>query len=468
MDGRHVVVRTVKVTIHYASNLPQAIRTFDKLDAYVVINVWRKDHGTWHKIGSSTKSTPRFNTSNPVWDETVEIQVPMMDNISVHITIKDYDELMRGLGEGKAFAAIESLSSDKVWSYAEGDRTMELPLRYDKETTSHSKKSVLKVSFSHPRLEEELAAVRAKWDSGDTTNSGLDSLDYQDVFLDAASELDGLMYFFDILFSQFLELTTLLGDLGMVICGKFIRPLLDEIDQRTVESDRLIFTNLHDSVYEHRILDDLTKHRHSWFRRLFEGSHDAADQQKAKLVEDNAHKMHMLKETMMGTLAELRRALTTLTAAGIQEEARGKMTEIVKRLGAGSTAARSDRFQQALSEFGPLNMLEDNGSGSNSPTNRRKPTWNFSAQEPPSIGYDLACEKKPSDLFLTTGARTSEDLAFGSWSMNSVSGTFSESMQVKLFEAQAPQAPETESESESEASSSDLEIAMKQKKACCI
>lgn len=84
-----------------------------------------------------------------------------------------------------------------------------------------------------------------------------------------------------------------------------------------------------------------------------------------KLVEESAGKMHRLKDNILTSLVALRRAAYNVSAVNINAEVQAQSTELVKKLGSGSTSTRSARFAAAVAEgnsgnsVGPIPDLTD-------------------------------------------------------------------------------------------------------------
>lgn len=350
MDGNHEEVKTIRLKIRGAENLPECPRAMDAgtIDPYVSVRVNGWNHGKAEKTPiCRAKTEPRFNEQNPEWDETLEIQVPMKENVHIHISVKDYDETLHGWQKGVLVASVPPMTTSRVAELAASGTELALPLQKDGEDVG----ATLLVAFDELCIQTHSDEIAEKWESGNFENSGLLDEQLHEVFLKSILELDSLVYFFDIMFSQCLEITAMLGDLGMALCARFMRPLIDELEERTAEVESCILKDLLDKSYKLLTLTIGQKQRSCGLPSLLysgaalvSGSEDS-ENARDHHVENATRKMSLVKTPMLANLAKLRRAAFALTAAGVLEEAQQKHKALMSRLQDGGTAVRSARFQ---------------------------------------------------------------------------------------------------------------------------
>jgi len=365
MDGNHEEVKIIRLKIRGATNLPECPRAVDvgTIDPYVSVKVTTHHHGKVDKTPiSRAKTEPRLNEQSPEWNETLEIQVPMKDNVRIHIAVKDYDEILGGRQKGVLVASAAPMTTSRVAELAASCTELELPLQLNGEDVG----STLLVAFDEPCIQTDSADIADKWESGNFENSGLLDVALHEVFLKSILELDSLVYFFDVMFSQCLEITSMLGDLGMALCARFMRPLIDELEERTAEVESCILKDLLDKSYRRLSLTIGQKRSCGLPALLSFGAAlvSGSESQRDHLVWNATRKLSLVKIPMLANLAKLRRAAFALTAAGVMEEAQLKHEALMKRLQDGGTACRSARFQGLFASsrkrttLGPMGTLQ--------------------------------------------------------------------------------------------------------------
>lgn len=119
---------------------------------------------------------------------------------------------------------------DQAWARARAP--LRLPLKEREQRGLFSRKSlgdaVLLMDFSIPTVAEELDATALKWlHHRNFEGSGLEAPQVADRYLEAVRKLDDAIHFFSILFSEFLQLAAVGGDLAMILVMDVLHPLLD-------------------------------------------------------------------------------------------------------------------------------------------------------------------------------------------------------------------------------------------------
>jgi hypothetical protein len=337
MDGRpkNMLGRQVKAVINGATDLPEGFCLFPRAEVCLVREGRKSVHGrvTLDNAGIANQN------GKEEWNEAFEFTVPNVDSVTMVMDVL-------GLG-GFVFWQTEPISAAEVVEYAKQNRQVWLPLKsMSGDGSDGGSKQGLKpqllVTFERPSVRKEIQAVREKWEGDhckkapDYSNSGLVSKKFGDAFLKAAAEVDGFMYFTDILVSECLELAQLLGDLGMVLSEDMIRPLLDEIQHRLLESHRVL-NGLLNLVYE-RVTNN---HRNrSW--HLFSKSSPGV----SPLAQDSNLKLQKLKVQTLEDIHKLRLLCCNSydTAADVLSEAKAVVGELMGKLTDERTSARSSRF----------------------------------------------------------------------------------------------------------------------------
>jgi hypothetical protein len=337
MDGRpkNMMGRQVKAVIHRATELPQGFFSLSRAEVCVV----REGKKTIHGRASLDEAGIENQNGKLEWNETFEFTIPNLDSVTVLL-----DLLCLG---GFVCWQTEPMSAAKVVEYAKQKRQVWLPLVSVSNEGSdsgykHLSKPQLLVTFELPSVSEEIQFVTEKWQGDhrkkapDYSNSGLVSKKFGDAFLKAATEVDGFIYFTDILVSQCLELAQLLGDLGMVLSEDMIRPLLDEIQHRLLEVHRVL-NGLLNLVYD-RVTEN---HRHrSW--HLFSKSSAGV----SPIAQDSNLKLQKLKVQTLEDIHTLRLLCCSNydTASDVLSEAKAVVDELMGKLTDEHTSSRSSRF----------------------------------------------------------------------------------------------------------------------------
>jgi len=339
MDGRpnNLLERQVKAVINGTIELPQGFFLSLRAEVCVVREGKKHVHGR-----ASLDNAGIANQNGKLeWNKAFEFTVPNVDSVTVVI-----DLICLG---GHVCWQTEPMSAAEVVEYAKQNRQVCLPLNSKSDGGSdsgskHSLKTQLLVTFERPSVRKEIQSVREKWQGDqckkapDYSNSGLVSKKFGDAFLKAATEVDGFMYFTDILVSQCLELAQLLGDLGMVLSEDMIRPLLDEIQHRLLETHRSV-NGLLNIVYD-RVTECRRNRSSSW--HLFSKSCPGV----SPLAQDSNLKLQKLKVQTLEDIHKLRLVCCTNyeTAADVLSEAKAVVGELIGKLTDERTSARSSRF----------------------------------------------------------------------------------------------------------------------------
>merc|ERR1719414_2621356 len=222
--------------------------------------------------------------------------LPNEGDFSVRVTVFDYFLTLDGVATFP-FATAVVPAKDAI-RYADTREQVEIRLKPVGENRRGLESARLFVHFEVPSLEDDMRAIQQKWEGGkvSVSQSGLLDDSLEKSFLRAAAELDNLVYFLDVLFSQCLELAQLLGDFGMVVCVKAVRGLLDEIEQRVIAVDKAISTDLNNDIYAYRA----KKRDVKWGSLVF------AAREADSLVAESLSKMRRLKGALLSDVASLR------------------------------------------------------------------------------------------------------------------------------------------------------------------
>mmetsp|Transcript_12933 Transcript_12933/g.22868 ORF Transcript_12933/g.22868 Transcript_12933/m.22868 type:complete len:774 (-) Transcript_12933:248-2569(-) len=362
MDGQHSEIKTIRMKIRRATNLPQYVRSYDEIDPYVSVVVVRQNNTACEKDKvekvSKVKTMIHFNNQNPEWEEQLTVQIPVSDNVSVHFLVKDYDEMLGGLQKAELVGSATMTATKVAELAAKGEET-ELFLNSCCEGDMGAS---LHVAFHEPCIQTDSDEICQKWLSGDFTNSGLQHPRLSQAFMKAVKELDSLVYFFDVMFSQCLEITSMLGDLGMVLCARFMRPLIDELEERIAEVETGIMKDLLDICFEQKMfMSSFSRNRSCGLPSLVAGGAamvtsgaamvtgttetSSLRDQRDPVLEKATHRLRMTKDPMLQTLAQLRLSCLALSATKVLEEAHAKHRDLMKKLQNDSTSARSSRFK---------------------------------------------------------------------------------------------------------------------------
>lgn len=414
MDGNHSEVKTVEVKVCGARNLPQYVRCYDEIDPYitVVVSRWNDDEKKMEKV-SETSTRVCFNCHNPEWEQTLTLQIPMNDNVAVHFLLKDYNEMLGGVQKVAGMTSWELVGSAtktgaEVAELAAKGEEAELTL---KTSEGEELGSSLCVAFEEPCLQTDSDEIREKWEPcdelgrrqpGDFTNSGLQDIALHAQFMKVLTELDNLVYFFDIMFSQCLEITSMLGDLGMVLCADFMRPLIDELEERTAEVESGILKDLLDMRFSKHADMSFRKNRSCGLPSMIPGRAAAVgdcqtSSVKDAILEKATQRLRMTKDPMKQNLAKLRRSCLVLSETKVLEAAQTKLRALMKKLKNSGTSVRSSRFQ---------NLFD-------SP--RHKTTVHLVAFQSESEEEDPEDEGKEASISRTPSTRSGVSGESGSW-----------------------------------------------------
>jgi len=137
-----------------------------------------------------------------------------------------------------------------------------------------------------------------------------------------------------------------------------------------METHTLIFNEIFDHMYDQHLANARNDSSHRWglrsalrrrkSRRLHNPHRTAGvSTSSGKLVEESAGKMHRLKDNILSSLVALRRAAYNVSAVNINAEVQAQSTELVKKLGSGSTSTRSSRFAAAVEEGNAVGHIAD-------------------------------------------------------------------------------------------------------------
>eukprot|EP00930_Biecheleria_cincta_P100878 TRINITY_DN92500_c0_g1_i1.p1 TRINITY_DN92500_c0_g1~~TRINITY_DN92500_c0_g1_i1.p1 ORF type:complete len:665 (-),score=115.41 TRINITY_DN92500_c0_g1_i1:73-1917(-) len=314
---------------------------------------------------SSSKTSRKKNSPDPVWNEAFFLDVPSLDShttsapVNITLDIVDYNGSVMS---PYTFACAAPVDLPSALDKAGRAEDIALSLSAVAGTLSDPRdvsKSRLFVRFRFPDMTRELKQLRRAWPSlgaDDQQNSGLKFPSLGPPSLDAAEALDHATYFLDIAVRRAREVTRLLGDLGAVLLAPVLCALLDEVEQRVMAAGRKAEA-LNEAVAVRTIESE--RRSHTCVTAAKERLSEAMPSRPSKVYLERVQRatatsleaMHQLEHPILTCCSDIRRQCQRYQGiTGVLDSAKRSVSALRDCLAAEETQRRSSRFAKSIGD----------------------------------------------------------------------------------------------------------------------